>query len=150
MKKNKKILIITIVVVIILVLTYFLWPKPKQEQATIKKQTDEVVLKWGNFQDNSSDDYINSLKPYFSVELFNQYKSDAVTQKAIAEKFGPAPEEKYEITSTKILGQRSDSYVVQINGVREFPQTSQKNDSKTIVTYKLIGGQWKITAIDSD
>jgi LPS O-antigen subunit length determinant protein (WzzB/FepE family) len=161
--KNKKLFIIgSLIIVTILALILYFVLKPKQsseisqsnlapEELILKDKTDQIVNIWGNFEDNTSDDYLKKLEPYFSAEAFTAEKELADSQKYYNEQAGSPLKQKYTIKKVELVESTSEDGEIRlykVSAIREFADQAQ--DSTTYVKYEKINDEWKIISIESD
>lgn len=162
--KNKKLLIIigVILVIAIGIITYLsLRPKPQtdvipearmtSEEIQIKNKINEVVNTWGNFDDNTSQSYLGSIKPYLTDEAFAAQQEVSESQKYFNDQAGTPLKQKYTIKDVELVEHNQedgDILTYKISATREFADQAQ--DSITYVKYQKIDDEWKIISIDSD
>lgn len=160
--KNKKIIIIIVILAIVALAVYLIFkPREKssvipqekmtQEEKQLETNTQEMTQKWGNFNDNTSNEYLDSLKPYMSDDLFSQYQDFAEAQSKFNDQAGKKLEQKYTINKTELVEHNfedGESLVYKISATREID--GQQSASITYISYQKIDGEWKIIAIESD
>ncbi|MFH1854892.1 MAG: hypothetical protein ABH810_00545 [bacterium] len=162
--KNKKMVIffaITIIIIIITLIYFALRPKSEppvipekdltSEEIGVKSQADTFTNTWGNFTDNASQGYLESIKPFLSETAYEEQAEVAESQKYFNEQSGEPLAQKYTIKKVELIERSTeDSEVLtyKITAVREFADQTQ--DSTTYIKYQKIEGNWKIISIESD
>jgi len=160
--KNKKFLIILACILIGLFVLYLLASQkspsdqdsiPDQEltneEVQIKKQAQAAINAWGNFSDNTSSEYLESIRPYLTKEAYDQQAEISQSQKQLNEQFG-THSQKYTIKKISLVDRAEDanSLTYKIEATREF--ADQKQDSITYIHYTKVDDDWKIFSIESD
>jgi len=159
---NKKILLIVVAIAIIIFIGYFIFAPKKQndvipareqtsEEISLKTEADEVINKWGNFSDNTTSDYLDSIKPYLSEEALALQREDAEAQKFFNDKQGKPMAQKYSVNKVELISRGEEDVPLltyKISATREID--GNKSDSVTFVKYQKIDNEWKIISIESD
>lgn len=146
--KNKKIIIIVLALLVCGLVAYFLINKQQinKNETQTSELIETAVSSWGNFTDESSQDYLDSVKPYYSEELYNQAVKDAEVLKRMSEKFGSGASSTFTITTTEVLNATANEVQYRITGERK--KSDEPYTQVVDITFKKINGEWKITAIE--
>ncbi len=161
--KNKKLLIIIAIVILAGIIAYFLL-KPESpsagespsipdneltsEQLQVKQEASQAIDKLQNFTDNTTEEYLNSIKPYSSDQFFEDQKELAEVQKEFNKKQGFASSQKYSISKIELVesdNEDGEILTYKITGTREYKDSSESD--VTYLKYQKIEGQWKIIDI---
>ena len=162
--KNKKLVIIisALIVLAIAAVVYFTTKSqtlpeviPEKnytpEEIQLKDKSSEVISKWGNFDDNTTSDYLDSIKPYLSEDVFASEQEASVDQKSFNQQAGQVLKQKYIIKKVELVEHNQedgDILTYKISATREISGVT--SSSTTFIKYEKINDEWKIISIESD
>lgn len=149
---NKKRLVVSIIVLIILigVGAFFYSLNEKKTKEAIVKDSIDLVTKWGNFKDESSDSYLNSIKPYLTDESYTDYADSAQELKDMNtdNKYEPT-QSIFTIEGEPQVKKVKTGYEVTITGKRNYVSVKSFNQTVSIFWQK-VGGNYIVTNLYTD
>lgn len=112
-------------------------------QQELRTKSIEFVIKWGNFKDETSDSYLNSIKSYLTAALFENYKESTDEIKKFSASYNLPNESRFEIGNDIIVNKDKEKYIISLTGrrtyvdVKEFDQTVFLTWEKNNKTYLI-------------
>lgn len=153
MNKKKKIFIYVGIFLVLAAIFYFVeffvFDTGKNRTTAISR-SEKLSLDWGNYEQEASGERLESLKQFFSEELYDSYKQDFETLSKMNEKFGPSPKSIFEIQSSEVSRYNLGVYTLKIIGTREFPELSEKKDAAVTIELKKIWGKLKVVSLEEE
>ncbi len=168
MQINKKVIIIaSALILVIVVVAYFLSTKSStikqepasaipessytQEETQVKQQAQEAVSKILDFNDNTSESYLQGIRDSMSDDLYEEFKELSETQKEFNDKQGFVTTQRYTLDKVELIERSSedgDILLFKVTGKRIY-QDSQEDDV-TYVKYEKIQNAWKIISFEPE
>lgn len=148
--KRGTLIITALVALAVIVGLWFLFSQKQTKQAEdqVSNVVESAVDSWGNYTDESNEDYLNSIKPYYSGGLYDQAVKDAEQLKKMSEKFGPNLSSAFTITTTSVISSSTSEVKYKISGTRKTQDIGENYKQTVIITFNKIGNDWKITDIE--
>jgi len=150
MKKYKKIILIVLLIILIVVgIGVYYWlknPTRKEGVSEAQKTTTDFVTAWGNTENKGSDEYVESIKPYLSQDLFKLMQSESDDLKSTGEQF-PSKTEVKEIVP---ISSKDNTFIFQVK-INHLDISSNIGQDETLqVEAEKKNGAWVITNLDED
>lgn len=135
-KKRYIFIVIILIIVVIGIVWYLSRVSELRTQKELVTNSREFVKKWGNFKDESSDEYLNSIKPYLSNQLFNDYQDSAAELKE-SKIEGVKAAESYFIIKTDPETKKVDkTYEALVKGQRSYAGEKKYDQTVTLIWQK--------------
>lgn len=146
MKKNYLYLILAVIFLAIVIFLGLSFYFDVQNKKQLTERSKEFVQIWGNYQDEASTSYINSLKDYISVEIMSDYQNNAQTiNYYYSEGYEPTKSILVEKTEPKIK-KENKNYLVILTAQRELVDV-KKFEQNITLRWQRIDGAYKIVEI---
>src|SRR3989304_8423129 len=139
------IMLLTFVLAISLVLLNFYLKKRTVE--TLKNRTKEFVTVWGTYKDESSDEYLESIKPSMTIELYEQYQRDAQTIIEMKAKYPGSIDSEIKAETINLKQSSNKNYIFEAKTTRisKALKRTKKESVEIIWTKEKV---WKISEIN--
>ncbi|KKQ95011.1 MAG: hypothetical protein UT66_C0026G0018 [candidate division CPR2 bacterium GW2011_GWC1_39_9] len=138
----------------LLVVSFFVYSTVMDYITTnkVKDAATTFVAKWGNFDDESSQKYLDSIKPLVTDVLYKDYLLNADALKKMQAEYGPPTGSEIKITNntTSVVKNDDNSYTVKITIDRVLIPKEMNLKSKERVEIKLVKkDRWLIDNVSS-
>lgn len=147
---NKKTIIILLILLFVSVLAYFIISFYAEKRLTqdIKENSKKFVTAWGTFEDESSDEYLNSIKPYMTDELYAGYLEDAATLREMKAKYEGTVDSQINLKNIKVKKEKNNTFVAEVKAAR-VSKVLKKTEEESITVTWTKDKSWKISDVTS-
>lgn len=145
---NKKILItiITVIFLLVFVSVGLALYNAVETQHKVKSIATEFVGKWANYQNQYSTSYINSLKPYLTVDQVNKLTFSAQTVGATDIRYGLTPlASSFTNFSVKSFTNSKGIYTIKVSGVLKYTGTPAEYNRVADIILKKVDNKWQVS-----
>lgn len=150
MIKKRYIIIAVIVILAILGAAWYLGRAAEQRtQKELVTKSKEFVKKWGNFKDESSDEYLSSIKPYISGQLYNDYQESTQELKGSKAEGVKGAESYFIIKTDPEIKKVDKTYETTVRGQRSYAG-EEKYDQVVTLTWQKQDNDYVITDLYTD
>jgi hypothetical protein len=140
MSKKKIIFIIVLSIIaaalIIGGLYYYNYLREKKDIELLKTKTTEFVNAWGNFKNEGSPEYLDSIKPYLTSDLYAEYQESAQELNGMASEEYLPTESTFKIKGDISVVKKDKNYEATVTGTRNYIDVRQYEETVTIIWEK--------------
>jgi len=144
---NKKLLIIIGGIILTIALGLIIFLPIYYQNKLIKDlmvKSQNFAIKWQTFTDESSDEYLNSIKPYLSDELISQYQRDALELRKMKEGYEGTVDSKFKASRVEAKETKKEPYKFEVSGEKTSKALATKEKIVVRLLWAAEGKTWKV------
>jgi len=148
---NKKIIIIFIGLFSALIIFSIFWRfwEETQTKKDIVNRSDQFVMAWANYNDSASEEYFQTIEPFTSEDIVNEYRESSEVLLEMRGNKEPS-KSSFKITQGSVIKKEGEIYKIELRGIRDYSFQEDDLEQTVYMTWEKINDKYLITKVHTD